>query len=636
MIADKDIKALFRGYSSQSSSPLATPEIPLPPPYLELLSGTGIILERSAKEEIETRVIRDISHERPRTSIVQLASELSLESRTIERLLPYHREGWGRIGASTIVTTGEFKRLSGDLSRELLNGVVQVAEFCRRNEIDTDLFRKLLPPVAGEGTWQWLGHDRTWVVGTAFYKAKERDIQKSLIDEKRPVDMPAIVADSNLPSIFLKTVVSTLIKSQGLNGIIEGGYYVPEAYVVQRQNSIADDLRRDGFIATETLRKEGIEAPEEFIRDKVPSARLLGAHFVTADFIASVEGSILEHIERQMWSDLKDLDLRLNAADEKLLRQVIVKDLPELREITERIVSKDLEPILTEACHEFAVQQAEVAWKKRSKDKDVSFRSQELFKHLAAKNESLPTPLLSYFVNALYPQASLAFSVRLRELKDSEIRIAEGVFVERCYTRFRLHHLGLEALVDASLKTKLASDLLEYAKGMISSSLDKLESALIHSGKPLDLQQLRLVIRAESAKPQLALKGIENGLIKLIQQDLAFELPSDNELGKRKRGMLDEMQLQLEATKDPSLMLLLTTIILHSSKASGILKSTGKYVPKLLKDLGKRDQIAEVDLEVLSSAKDAVIGRKNIGEKEAEQLRQIAKRYLVGTELRLD
>lgn len=57
--------------------------------------------------------------------------------------------------------------------------------------------------------------------------------------------------------------------------------------------------------ATETLRKEGIEAPEEFIRDKVPSARLLGAHFVTADFIASVEGSILEHIERQMWSDLK-------------------------------------------------------------------------------------------------------------------------------------------------------------------------------------------------------------------------------------------------------------------------------------------------------------------------------------------
>lgn len=46
--------------------------------------------------------------ERPRTSIVQLSSELSLEFRAIERLLPYNREGWGRIGASTIVTTYVF------------------------------------------------------------------------------------------------------------------------------------------------------------------------------------------------------------------------------------------------------------------------------------------------------------------------------------------------------------------------------------------------------------------------------------------------------------------------------------------------------------------------------------------------
>lgn len=634
MIADKDIKALFRGYNSQSSSPLATPGVPSPPPYLELLSGTGVILESSAKGEIETRVIRDRSNERPRTSVVQLASELSLEPRTIERLLPYHCEGWGRIGASTIITAVEFKRLSEDLSRGLLNGVVQVTEFCRRNEIDTDLFRKLLPPVVGEGTWQWLGHDRTWIVGTAFYKAKERDIQKSLIDEKRPVDVPAMLADSSLPSIFLRTVVSTLIKSRALKGTIEGGYYVPEAYVVQRQNSIADDLRRDGFMATETLRKEGIETPEKFIRDKVPSARLLGAHFVTAEFIASVEGLVLEHIERHMWSDLKDLDLRLSAADERLLRQVILTDFPELREVTERIVSKDLELILTETCREFAVQQAEAAWKRRSKDRplEASFRPQELFKHLAAKNESLPTPLLSHFVNALHPQGSLAFSVRLRELKDSEARIAGVVFVEKCYTRFHLHNLGLEALVDASLKTKLAGDLLEYAKGVISSGLDKLESAFIHNDKQLDLQQLRLALRAEPTKPQLTLREIENGLVRLIQQDLAFELPSEDDLGKRKRGMLDEMQLQLEGTRDPSLMLLLAIIILHSSKASGVLKATGKYVPKLLKDLAKRQQIAEKDLEALVSAKDAVIGKKNIGEKEAEQLRQIAKRYLVGTE----
>lgn len=76
--------------------------------------------------------------------------------------------------------------------RELDNRVVQVTDFCRRNEIDADLLRKLLPPMAAAGTtaggsWQWLGHDRTWIVGTKFYEAREQDVKESLIHEKRSV-----------------------------------------------------------------------------------------------------------------------------------------------------------------------------------------------------------------------------------------------------------------------------------------------------------------------------------------------------------------------------------------------------------------------------------------------------------------
>lgn len=55
----------------------------------------------------------------------------------------------------------------------------------------------------------------------------------------------------------------------------------------------------------ETLLKEGISNPEQFVRDKVPSARPLGSHFVTADFIANVEGLVLDKISREMWSDMK-------------------------------------------------------------------------------------------------------------------------------------------------------------------------------------------------------------------------------------------------------------------------------------------------------------------------------------------
>lgn len=139
-----------------------------------------------------------------------------------------------------------------------------------------------------------------------------------------------MLAGSKLPPVFLTRLVSALVKSRVLAGTIEGGYYIPEAYVIERQASIVDELRRDGLIgilnlmgayacfrcfadltrdycilATETLRKEGIRNPEQFIRDKVPSARLLGSHFVTADFIANIEGLVLNNIERQMWSDMQ-------------------------------------------------------------------------------------------------------------------------------------------------------------------------------------------------------------------------------------------------------------------------------------------------------------------------------------------
>lgn len=198
----------------------------------------------------------------------------------------------------------------------------------------------------------------------------------------------------------------------------------------------------------------------------------------------------------------------------------------------------------------------------------------QLLKYLTIANSSLPIVVLSHFVDTIYPRALDVFSRHLRGLREEDIRIAGGVFVEKCYIRFHLHLISLGALGDASLKTKLAADLLEYTKSLVSTALDKLESALLQCD--LDLQPLRLELRTESSKPLLTLQGIENGLVKLIQQDLGLELPTEVYLEKRKRGMLEEMQAQLSNTEDPSLMLLLVIIIIYSSKTpSGILKTTG-------------------------------------------------------------
>lgn len=66
----------------------------------------------------------------------------------------------------------------------------------------------------------------------------------------RPREISTVLAESQLPSIFLTRLVSTLVKSRVLKGTIESGYYIPEVYVIERQNSIVEELRRDGLIGT--------------------------------------------------------------------------------------------------------------------------------------------------------------------------------------------------------------------------------------------------------------------------------------------------------------------------------------------------------------------------------------------------
>lgn len=59
---------------------------------------------------------------------------------------------------------------------------------------------------------------------------------------------------------------------------------------------------------------------------------------------------------------------------------MILRDLPELSEVAERIVSKDLESMLEEISRAFAVQQADAVWKKRVPNDQNAyvFKSQEV------------------------------------------------------------------------------------------------------------------------------------------------------------------------------------------------------------------------------------------------------------------
>jgi len=59
----------------------------------------------------------------------------------------------------------------------------------------------------------------------------------------------------------------------------------------------------------------------------------------------------------------------LSAEDEEALRQIVLKELPELQEVAGVLVSKNLEGMLKEKSLELARAKAEAVWRRRAKEK---------------------------------------------------------------------------------------------------------------------------------------------------------------------------------------------------------------------------------------------------------------------------
>jgi len=370
MLTTTDTKQLFRLLSNASSPPLC--------PYFELLSGTGILTESRARIEIAQLITAPSG----RTSTFAIASELSIDPLVVNRLLPTGAEltGWGRVGASTIIKTGEFESLRLQLKDELSKGVVSTADFCRKFRIDADLLRRLLP-ADHEG---WLGAES--VYGKGYYEHVKALASTRLGDAQMPVEMVSF--NSVAPMLFLRKVVADILKEGIVKGVLEGEKFVPDAYVRVRHRALVDELQIDGLISVKTLLKERVVDPEAFVKEHVPEAFLLASHFVTPAFVLKMEGSILDSVRKNGWSDTKDSEKRLEMEDEMRLRQIVLKDLPELYEVAGVVVSSDLEAGLQTRCRSFAREKAESAWRRRSKEKPAAIKRQEVSSILCAQSSS--------------------------------------------------------------------------------------------------------------------------------------------------------------------------------------------------------------------------------------------------------
>ena len=286
------------------------------------------------------------------------------------------------------------------------------------------------------------------------------------------------------------------------------------------------------------------------------------------------------------------MDNRLSAEDEEALRQVVLKELPQLQEVAGVLVSKDLEGTLKEKSLELARAKAEAVWKRKaggksdgggvkwaevgvfsslnlgtSFDGDVSQLSKAL-----RTAKKLPPALLTHYTNLLHPFAISQLKQRYEELQRAAISSARAAFVEKHHARFAVNLRGLQSIADGLLRSKLALDLLQYVRDSVPGGLEKLEAALLEDPQAnlQPLQDLREALQQQGIAAEEQLRDIESVFRSFPDSQLCADA-----FPKKKASMMREMTTQLQNSNDLSLSLLLTLLLILGKRGDGVIRATG-------------------------------------------------------------
>lgn len=181
-------------------------------------------------------------------------------------------------------------------------------------------------------------------------------------------------------------------------------------------------------------------------------------------------------------------------------------------------------------------------------------------------------------MTTLHPYSHTVFSTRLDELRQDESRAAKVSFSDKFVLRFVVYSQGARSLADKSLRSKLESDLCQFATETGIPVLDKLETVLEDdpTANIEQLQHLQALLKGvgESKDVQKRLHDIERGIRDALQS-VDMEYPDDAALSTKKAFLVREMSSKLQATSDLSLQVLLVLLLGHAKHKPGVLKASG-------------------------------------------------------------
>ncbi|KAF2626004.1 hypothetical protein BU25DRAFT_396179 [Macroventuria anomochaeta] len=177
-----------------------------------------------------------------------------------------------------------------------------------------------------------------------------------------------------------------------------------------------------------------------------------------------------------------------------------------------------------------------------------------------------------------------AFSIKISELeKQNEAEFAD-YWTDRVVTRVAIYSQGLTAIEDQKLRDQLSELFAQYLqKGLMPDTISKVTSqGLVLSRKTRkNIQKLESALSAGN----MDVSALTTSLDKFNKKQ-SIDAPVASALGSSKAAMLGDMARRMQKQKSDGPLLFLTLVVfLFAKHNAGVVYATGKFAPKLLKQL---------------------------------------------------
>jgi hypothetical protein len=311
--------------------------------------------------------------------------------------------------------------------------------------------------------------------------------------------------------------------------------------------------------------------------------------------------------------DLMSANVRKEIVD-SIARNVMEKRTSEPVRIAHFVVTSPKYTVGRDTLFDLARAQAKYQWHDTKEMINTEFEfSMSDFVAAIPRNQTLPQIIA--LEHAMEPLLSEQFSTQISKLElENETEFGEH-WAERVATRMHAYNEGMEAIEDPKLQGQLAELLATYLqKDLIPDALAKAQSqGLVRSRKTRkNGQKLETALKAGNKD----LSGVRSSLDKFAKkQDL--QAVDDTPVVETKKAMVNDMIRRMHKPKTEGPLLFLTLVlVLFAKHYPGVIYATGKFAPKLLKQL--KSKLSAADYEQAETWKElAKTGALTKNDKEA-------------------